>query len=138
MRRYNLIMVLDPSEQHILMCHRQSDPYKGKYNLVGGKIDDGEVIINSAYRELFEETGITRDEITLYPYLDFLWHPIKMSMNVFIGRLKHSVTLVEEVHPLTWVSINENFFDSDLYAGEGNIGHMVQIYHEIRGEIFDN
>lgn len=137
MRKYNLIMVLDQTEDHVLMCLRQSDPYEGKYNLVGGKIEEGEDVTASAYRELFEETGISKQDIILYPYLDFHWHPIAMTMSVFVGRLQHTVSLIEEAHPLFWVSIDEDFFDTTKYAGEGNIGHMIQIYKDIRGEIFE-
>ena len=31
-----------------------------------------------------------------------------------------------EKHPLEWMSVNENYFDCRRFAGEGNIGHMVE------------
>lgn len=34
--------------------------------------------------------------------------------------------LVEEVNKLEWVDINDNFFDMTRYAGEGNIGHIIE------------
>ena len=127
---YNLIIVLDESKDNVLMCKRQKDPYLGMYNLVGGKIDIGEDVLDSAYRELFEETGITKQDILLKPFIDFTWHPIDMEMKVFIGKLNKSVELVEEANPLFWIDINTNFFDMDIYAGEGNIGHMFEIYKQ--------
>ncbi len=33
---------------------------------------------------------------------------------------------MEEVNKLEWVSINDNFFDMNKYAGEGNIGHIIE------------
>ena len=33
---------------------------------------------------------------------------------------------VEEVNQLEWVSIDENFFDMKKYAGEGNVGHIME------------
>lgn len=138
MTRYNLIFVLNPSETKVLMCKRIKDPYIGKYNLVGGKIDAGEDLLDSAYRELLEETGITTNDITLQPYIDFIWHPVHMQMHVFIGKLVHDVTLIPEVHPLEWMDITANFFDTDNFAGEGNIGHMMAIYKLRRKEIFDD
>lgn len=138
MTRYNLIFVLNPSETKVLMCKRIKDPYMGKYNLVGGKIDAGEDLLDSAYRELLEETGITTNDITLQPYIDFIWHPVHMQMHVFIGKLVHDVTLIPEVHPLEWMDITANFFDTDNFAGEGNIGHMMAIYKLRRKEIFDD
>jgi len=135
---YNLILVLNPSETKVLMCKRMTDPYLGKYNLVGGKIEDGENELESAYRELIEETGITRNDITLFEFIDFVWHPVKMKMKVYIGRLEHQVSLIEEAHPLEWIDISSNFFDGESFAGEGNIGHMIQIYKQTRKVYFND
>lgn len=121
-------MVLNKEETHMLMCYRLKDPYKGLYNLPGGKIDNGEDHLESAYRELYEETGISKGDVTLIQYIDFVWHPANMSMDVTFGVLNKEVELVEEIHPLHWISLDENFFNMSKFAGEGNIGHMVEIY----------
>ena len=126
--KYNLIMVFDITESNVLMCHRKSEPYTGLYNLLGGKIENDEVYLDSAYRELFEESGISKSDIELHPLMDFVWHPMNMEMHVFYGTLKQEVELVEEVHSLHWMSVKENFFDMNKYAGEGNIGHMLRIW----------
>ncbi|MFA7076008.1 MAG: NUDIX hydrolase [Candidatus Izemoplasmatales bacterium] len=136
MKLFNLILVLNHSEDKVLMCYRSKNPYIGKYNLVGGKIEQDEEYLDSAYRELFEETGIKSSDILLKPFIDFHWHPINMKMMVFIGKLDKEVLLVEEVHRLLWMSIEENFFDTDRFAGEGNIGHMIDIYKQHRNIIF--
>jgi 8-oxo-dGTP diphosphatase len=136
MKLFNLIMVLNPDETKVLMCLRSKDPYQGKYNLVGGKVEDGEDYLASAYRELFEETGISKTDLVLKMFMDFVWHPIDMQMMVYIGRLKEEVDLVEEAHKLVWISTDENFFDTTRFAGEGNIGHMIHIYKIHRNEIF--
>ncbi len=138
MKLFNLIMVLNQSEDSLLMCHRLKDPYKGLFNLVGGKVEPGEDYLESAYRELFEETGISREKITLFPFMDFIWYPINMKMMVYIGKIKTDVDLVEEIHPLVWMSLTENFYNTSKFAGEGNIGHMVQIYKLHRKEIFQD
>lgn len=31
-----------------------------------------------------------------------------------------------EIHPLYWLELNEDFFNTRRFAGEGNIGHMVE------------
>ena len=33
---------------------------------------------------------------------------------------------LEKINKLKWVSINYNFFDMTKYAGEGNIGHIIE------------
>jgi 8-oxo-dGTP diphosphatase len=55
-----------------------------------------------------------------------------MEMIIFIGRVHKKVELVDEKHPLYWIDINENFFDMTKYAGEGNIGHMIEIYCQLK------
>ena len=56
-------------------------------------------------------------------------------LEVYYGILKNEVELIEEVNRLEWVSINDNFFDMSKYAGEGNIGHMIQ---EIKIDLENN
>ena len=65
MRKLNLILVYNKDEDKILMCKREKEPYKGKFNLVGGKLEENENELEAAYRELEEETGITNKEIKL-------------------------------------------------------------------------
>ena len=65
MQGYNCIMVFHPEGDRLLFCLRTTDPYLGKYNLVGGKIEPGEDGFAAAYRELYEETGIGRQDIVL-------------------------------------------------------------------------
>lgn len=127
---YNLAIVFDQSETKVLMCYRAKDPYKNLYNFAGGKIEQGEDFLDSTYRELYEETGIKQDDIELKPFIDFIWHPINMEMKVYTGVLNKEVKLVDEIHKLHWISIQEDFFDMEKFAGEGNIGHMMKLYQE--------
>ena len=57
MKKLNLILVYNKEENKILMCKREKEPYKGKFNLVGGKVEQNEDELHAAYRELQEETG---------------------------------------------------------------------------------
>ncbi len=71
MQGYNVIIVYNKDLDGILMCKRLKNPYKGLSNLVGGKIEAGENGLESAYRELLEETCILKDDITLHHLMDF-------------------------------------------------------------------
>ena len=42
MRKLNLIVVFNSGLNEALFCIRSKDPYKGLYNFVGGKVEDGE------------------------------------------------------------------------------------------------
>ena len=39
MKKYNVVVVFDKNFENTLMCKRTKEPYKGMYNLVGGKIE---------------------------------------------------------------------------------------------------
>lgn len=127
MQGYNCIMVYDKSGKKLLFCKRTSNPYLGKYNLVGGKIEPGEDGFTAAYRELEEETGIDRTQITLRHMMDFIYYNQNCYMEIYVGRLREEVVMREEKHPLLFLKIaEEDFFSTEKFAGEGNIGHMVE------------
>lgn len=126
MKKMNIIMVYDQEEKKLLMCLRSKEPYKGLYNLVGGKVEEGEDNIESAYRELKEETGISKDDINLTHLMDMDYYLLENSLQIYVGKLNKGVILEEEVNKLYWISLEEDFFDLTKYAGEGNIGHMVE------------
>ncbi|MFV0250197.1 MAG: NUDIX hydrolase [Bacilli bacterium] len=124
--KMNVIIVYNKGEDKILMCLRSKDPYKGLYNLVGGKIEQGEEGLESAYRELEEETGITKEDIILTHLMDFEYHMSDIELQVYAGKLNKELDVIEEANKLCWVNADEDFFDMNKYAGEGNIGHMVE------------
>ena len=65
--------------------------------------------------------------------MNFQYHMSDIELEVYAGRLNKKVNLVEEVNKLCWIDKKEDFFDIDKFAGEGNIGHMLQqteIYKE--------
>ena len=125
MKRMNVIVVFDKEIKNVLMCKRAKEPYKGLYNLVGGKIE-ADNSLEEAYRELEEETAINKKDIFIEHFMDFTYIKWDMEIEVYYGVLKHDVTLVEEVNKLEWISLDENFFDMNKFAGEGNIGHMIK------------
>ncbi len=126
MRKLNVILVYNRDGNRILMCKREKEPYKGKFNLVGGKVEENESELEAAYRELEEETGIITNDIKLTHMMNFQYKILDMELEVFVGKLNKEVDLVEEVNKLYWIDKNENFFDVNKFAGEGNIGHMFK------------
>lgn len=126
MKKMNVIVVFDNKLENTLMCKRTKEPYMGMYNLVGGKIEKENDGLNEAYRELEEETNIKKDDIDLIHFMNLTYTKWDKELEVYYGILKNEVELIEEVNKLEWVSVNDNFFDMNKYAGEGNIGHIIE------------
>ena len=126
MKRMNIIAVIDHTGEKILMCKRRKNPYIGLFNLVGGKIEPGEESERAACRELREETGITEKEISLLHFCDFTYYTFDIRLEVWFGRLSAPFEVHGEENELRWMSLDENFFDMTRFAGEGNIGHIVE------------
>ena len=94
MKKLNLIVVFNKSLDKILFCIRAKEPYKGLYNFVGGKIEKNETNDEAAYRELFEETGISNGDIELDHFMDLNYFKDEKNLQVYYGILKHEVVLV--------------------------------------------
>jgi 8-oxo-dGTP diphosphatase len=135
MKKMNVIVVFDKNLEKTLMCKRTKEPYIGMYNLVGGKIEKENDGLNEAYRELEEETNIKKKDIDLIHFMNLSYTKWDKELEVYYGILKNEVELIEKVNKLEWVNINDNFFDMNKYAGEGNIGHIIE---EIKIDIKNN
>ena len=135
MKKMNVIVVFDTTLENTLICKRTKEPYMGMYNLVGGKIEKENDGLNEAYRELEEETNIKKKDIDLIHFMNLSYTKWDKELEVYYGILKNEVELIEEVNKLEWVNINDNFFDMNKYAGEGNIGHIIE---EIKIDIKNN
>ena len=122
----NVIVIFDKNLNKTLMCKRTKEPYMGMYNLVGGKIEKENDGLNEAYRELSEETNIKKEDVDLIHFMNLTYVKWDKELEVYYGILNKEVNLIEEVNKLEWVPIDDNFVDMKKYAGEGNIGHIIE------------
>lgn len=136
MKKLNVILVYNKEEEKILMCKREKEPYKGKFNLVGGKVEEGEKELDAAYRELQEETGITKQDINLKHLMNFQYEILDMELELYVGKLNKEKEVIEEINKLYWLDKNEDFFNVEKFAGEGNIGHMVKQVEIYKDKLF--
>ncbi len=126
MKNYNVVVVFNKELNKVLMCKRTKEPYKDMFNLVGGKIEKENDGLNEAYRELFEETNITSKDISLTHFMNIEYITFNKKLEVYYGILNKEVRLIEEVNSLEWLDMDDNFFNMNKYAGEGNIGHIIE------------
>ena len=126
MRKLNLIVVFNQNMDKSLFCIRAKEPYKGMYNFVGGQVEPGEDNDTAAYRELFEETGISKDDIELDHFMDLNYFKYENNLQVYYGILKHDVVLVEEKNKLEWLPIDDRLLDNEKMGGNYNIPHIIR------------
>lgn len=126
MQGFNVIAVYNEKADRILMCRRRKNPYKGLSNFVGGKIEKDEDSISAAYRELEEETTITKEDIILTHLMDFTYYLDDCYVEVYVGKLNKEIAVSGNENDLYWSELDCDFFDTKKYAGEGNIGHMIE------------
>ena len=117
---YTLTLVFNERKDKVLLCVNK----RGIINYVGGKIEELENPEDASYRELREETGITKEDIdlkflmqeTVSLYTGECW-----SLYITAGILKHPVTLVEEKNKLFWWDIG----DVTLLCNNGYSGDLL-------------
>lgn len=122
---YNAIVVFNETTDKMLMCKRRRNPYKGLSDFVGGKIEENENGLDAAYRELEEETTISKNDIVLSHLMDFTYHFGNCYLEVYVGKLNKEIDVSGDENELYWSTLEHNFFDPTQYAGEGNIGHIM-------------
>lgn len=136
MKKVNIILVFNKDEDKILMCKRKKEPFKGKFNFVGGKVEPNEDELHAAYRELEEETGITKKDITLTNLMNFQYKISGIELEAYTGKLNKDVELKEELNSLYWINKDEDFNNLDKFAGEGNIMHMLKQVEIFKDKLF--
>ena len=58
---------------------------------MGGKVEDNETDDEAAYRELFEETGISKEDIKLDHFMDLTYYKYENHIPVFYGILEKNM-----------------------------------------------
>jgi 8-oxo-dGTP diphosphatase len=123
---YNLIILFNRNLNKVLLIKRNKEPYKGKYNGVGGKINDKkELPIEAAYREMFEEVGLSARQTSLKMLLT-LNYTTNSTLYVYYGIVDDRVEKKCDEGTLTWFPIVflSNVFDN-RFAGEGNLQYFI-------------
>ena len=123
----NCIVVFNKTKDKVLFCRRRKDPFAGRLNFVGGKVEEGEASEDAAYRELEEETGISQKEIRLFRLMDITYYHQAFILEMFVGKLESDIELREEKNPLLWLPLTEDFTNRERFAGEQNIAHIINI-----------
>ncbi len=126
MKNYVLALVFDHTFEYVLLMNRKQEPYTGKLNGIGGKIEDGETPLEAINREYYEETNYEPIHLKFLLTCTF---PDE-HLHVFYGSIKKQEILVKENHEgiYDWYKIENSFFDvnNDTLAGGGNLPYFIK------------
>ncbi|EHC2041502.1 8-oxo-dGTP diphosphatase [Listeria monocytogenes] len=70
---YNYTLCFIQRADEILLLNRQKSPWMGSWNGVGGKIEQGEALLESIKREITEETGISSKDYEIRDIGEMKW-----------------------------------------------------------------
>ena len=116
----NELLLMSTDDKEI---HNKGEKYRGKFwQMIGGGIEVGETIKQCAYRELFEETGLTKEQVIIgkavwYGEVDLMMHGdlTTIKQTFVIARTKDSYVNLENLTEeekescleLKWFSIED-------------------------------
>lgn len=139
MKKYNMIMMYSVDSKKVLFCLRKKNPYIGKLNFPGGKVEQDESSAAAAIRELEEETGIKKHQITVMNHLiDFVYYDTGHTIEFYVCKLIENVEVKREEggNELIWIDIENTDFSSDEFAGDGNILHCIRMAQKLRSKYY--
>ncbi len=122
MKLATLCYIRDKSSERTLMLYRnkkENDMHEGKWNGLGGKLDEGESPEECVIREVYEEAGLTISEpklkgVITFPAFDGFddWYVFLFTAENFSGELIDS-----NEGELAWIE-NGKLYDLNLWDGD--------------------
>ena len=101
-----LIFITKKNEVLLLKGDKKKKLWAGKYNGIGGHIEKGEDVYQSALRELFEETGLNNIRLNLRGSIMIdVEEKTGISLFIFTGEYKTGKIIHNEEGVLEWVSV---------------------------------
>ncbi len=114
-----LIFITNKNKILLLKGDSKKKLWADKYNGIGGHIEKGEDVYQSALRELFEETGLKNIPLTLRGSITIdVEESTGISLFVFTGQYKSGEVSPSEEGTLNWVpmeKLSEYPLVEDLY-----------------------
>ena len=104
--RFSSVVVFDESLRVLLVCERKAG-FEGLWGTPGGGDEPGEIPVQAAKRELYEETGLKNVELELLETL--LWHGDRgeiLMCHIFFAQVHSSVhvapVVTDEISEVGW------------------------------------
>src|SRR5688572_16324218 len=95
----------------VLLVQRKHDPFRGKWGLPGGFVDEGEKVLDAAKRELQEETGVENISLAQFgAYGDPGRDPRGRIVSIVYWSLlekKPDATAADDAADCNWFDLNQ-------------------------------
>jgi len=130
------IIIMNESNE-ILIGKRKGSHGEGFYSVPGGHVEHNEKVLDACYRELEEETGITRELIDSIKFVDFSEdffpeedkHYITMYYAVYVpDSLRLTVRNLEPDKCKEWLWVHLNALPKNMFCDTYN---MIQKYFDM-------
>lgn len=129
-KNYVVIMLFNKKYNKILLVKRNKNPYKGCWNGIGGKIENGETSIDAAIRECKEETNISMNNpklLVTYVYPENNIMNSNTKLNVIYDSVEEVFVGDNEEGHYEWKNIESIMdpYDKNI-AGLSNLNQFVK------------
>lgn len=130
MRLNTSVIILNHTRERLLFCQQLKDPYSAQFQFIKGKRTTAESAEQSAYRILFEHTGIAAQAVSLTPLLSIKDEITQTENYFFVGILTKPLDVDAKAKPLFWLDVYQDFFDLDRFPGGGQTGYLIEMLRE--------
>lgn len=127
--------IITNDKGEVLVITRAREPYKGELDFPGGFVDFDETIEEALYREIHEEVGLQKTDLTDPVYITSYFMPypwgkdtIHVAVSVYAMKLRGKVKLeaLDDVSDVQFIKFDAEAFKGLLeYRGTGNITEKV-------------
>jgi len=102
------IAIVKNEQQQFLITRRQAGQHlAGKWEFPGGKLEEGESLVNAMQRELKEEVGLTATEYSFFEAMTFDYDELTLQLNFYIVSAFEGEASGLEGQMMKWVTLEE-------------------------------
>lgn len=101
--------VIIESAGKVLLLRRAFDPGKGKLDIPGGAVNEGESVEQAAVREAKEETGFDVELVKKIDVVQVAYRGQTVADNIFLARIAEGAQLASAEGELEWIDVRAIF-----------------------------